>query len=183
MRIAMYDGFDGTDDAVETLIRDQVAILQGVQKGLWDAYAKWRNGQFWIGVAMPAARILQIGKFDWKYAVDSWQSSIDTWWSQRMTDTVRGMPFEKGTDGKTRIQAWINMGSGLIEWAKRIAQDMGDDDVYRLFTDFGDSFKKTVKFAVDAGLDVVKPLLDPIKWIVIGAAAFLVAWKFIPSRR
>lgn len=181
-RLSGFGAVSG-DTALETLIRDQISIMQGVQKALWDAYGKWRSGQFWIGVAIPVARLLQIGKFDYKYAVDSWQSSVDTWWSPRLTDAVRANPYELGQDGKTRVQAWIDMGEGLIEWSKRTASAMQDDDVYRLFSDYGYSFKRTVSMAVEAGLKIVAPIIGPMKWYLIGGAALLGLWILAPVLR
>lgn len=203
MRVAMFEGFDGTfgaaitarnrrlsgfgavsaDVALESLIRDQITIMQGVQKTLWDAYGKWRSGQFWIGVAIPAARLLQIGKFDYKYAVDAWQSSVDTWWSSRLTDSVRANPYERGSDGKARVQAWIDMGESLIEWSKRTANAMEDDDVYRLFSDYGESFRKVVSKAVESGLNLASSALGPMKWYIIGGAAILGLWLLAPVLR
>jgi hypothetical protein len=200
MKIAMFEGYDGTfgaaiaarsrrlsgygavsgNDALETLIRDQIAVLQGVQKTLWDAHSKWRSGQFWIGIAIPAARLLQIGKFDYRYAVDSWQSSVDTWWSSRLTDAVRANPYERGADGKTRLQAWTDMAIKLIEWSRRIASEMADDGALRLFSDYGENFKLVLRKAVQAGVDLVLDALGPVKWIVAGGAVLFGLWMLSP---
>jgi len=183
MRVATFEGYGDLSvtekAAVDKLIRDQIAILMQVQRTLWDAYGKWKSGQFWIGIAIPAVRLLQIAKYDYKYSVDSWQASVDVWWASRMTDTVRASPYEKGTDGRTRIEAWTKYGSGLVEWAKRISDQMGDDDVGRLFTDFGKALTDVTKTAINYGIKIPLSIIpDWVKWAAGGFGALYLYTTF-----
>lgn len=164
-------GLAATDPAIEETIRNQVAVMQQVQRALWDAYSSWSSGKFWSGVLFPASALLRIGKFDWRYAVDSWQSSVDTWWNETMTNTVRSNP--------DRLADWTRMGQGLIEWAKRIARDMGDDDLGATFSQFLDSFSYVVKTAVAKGVDLSLSLLPGwLPWAAGGALLLFLVVKF-----
>jgi hypothetical protein len=186
MRVAMFEGFDersvainarrrrlsgygafgdAADPRVEEAIRGQIQVMQKVQTTLWEAHNRWATGQFWIGVVIPAARLLQIGKFDWKYAVNSWQSSVDSWWSQSLTDAVRADP--------SKLDAWTKMGLRIIETAENTAREIGDDGVLRLFVDFKNSFVFVVRTAISQGLKLTTSLIPT--WIYyVGAGALAI---------
>lgn len=188
MRVAMFEGFGAvgeptSDPRVEKLIRDQVSILQGVQATLWDAYGQWRNGKFLVSVAIPASILLSIGRYDYRYSVDSWQASVDTWWKTEMTDAVRAAPYERGADGVTRIDAWTKMGKGLIEWAQRIAREMQDDGAFKVFSDFMATFTRVVREAISGGVKLALDLFPSwVKWGAVGLGA-LYLLSFFPKRR
>jgi hypothetical protein len=156
------------DPRVEQFIRDHVAIMQEAQRALWDAHESWRLGRFLSGVAFPAALVLRIGAYDWSEAVNAWQHSVDTWWTQGMTDAVRAAPDEPGEDGVKRIDAWAKMGASLMAWAQRIAADMGDDTLANDLRFFGENLKRVVRAAIDAGLNLALGSIPP--WIFIAAA-------------
>jgi len=183
-KLAMIDGYvspfgsfneSASPAQVEQLIRDQVGIMLNVQKTLWDAHSRWSAGQFWIGVVFPPAIVLQIGKYDWKDAVNSWQGAVDAWWGSKLTDAVRADPNAIGTDGQSRLQAWTSMGQHIIVWAQDIAKNMKDDDVRKLFSDYGDAFIFVLqKFKEGAGSIITSVIPEWVFWVAgAGAALYL----------
>lgn len=198
MRVAMFEGYgqvaapvlgygqDGlvTDPAVEQLIQGNVGVLQDVQARLWEAHSSWVTGRLLSGLAWPPGLALRIGAFDYTNAVNAWQSSVDAWWGSNLTDVVRAAPYEVGSDGKTRVQAWIDMGQRLIPWAGDIGTQMGDDTLIRDVKVFGQTFQRIVNDFISAGGKLILGAIpDWLKWGAAGLAAFVLIMKFAPGGR
>jgi hypothetical protein len=158
-RLAMIDGygapFGATAPDVEATIRSQI--------------------QFLIGVAIPPVLLLQIGKYNWRDAVNGWQQSLDTWWSSDLTNTVRQHP--------DRLQSWVDMGSRLLRQATEIGKSVGDDGLVRLFTDYGKALGTVVHGAVDAAGNVVRQIVPWWVWAVVAGVGLLYISPFLPRSR
>lgn len=174
----IFENYAATDSAgLEELIRSNVQTLQAVQARLWAAHSSWRNGRLLSGILFPPERILQIAKYDWSEAVNAWQESVDTWWSERLTGALREAPDEVGEDGKTRLEAWIAMGQHLIPWAEDIAKNMQDDTLAADVRRFGGSFKTAVGMAVGGAGSVVSAAFTALPWWAKAGLGLLVAAK------
>lgn len=174
----IFENYAATDSAgLEELIRANVQTLQAVQARLWAAHSSWRNGRLLSGVLFPPERILQIAKYDWSEAVNAWQESVDTWWSERLTGALREAPDEVGEDGKTRLEAWIAMGQHLIPWAEDIAKRMGDDTLANDVRELGRSFRTAVKLWVEGGAELAKAAVFALPWWAKVGIGLVVAAK------
>lgn len=165
-QVRVFSGDTDASAGTEERIRRQVAVMEDVQSALWSAYSKWKIGHYLTDVAIPAIIILQIGKFDYEYAINAWQESADKWWSTDLTDAVRNDP--------SRMDSWSTMGAGIIEWAQRIATEMKDDTALKTFTDFLSRFKN---FAGSAIPDIGS-MLSNVKWIVLGGLGLYLLFTF-----
>lgn len=181
MRIVMFEGLgnlgaaSGSDPRVEEVIRQNVAIMRQVQASIYRALQSWRLQRAISGAALPAITIAKMLTFNVSDAVAAWQSSLDTWWSPRLTDAVRENP--------DRLADWIKMGARIARDAKDLGQEMADDSFTAEIQGFIEDLAFVTGWAAKQGLKGLDAVIPTSwKWIA-GGALVLYALSWLPRRR
>lgn len=178
-----YDGYAdygaGTD--VGAIITEQVQNMQAVQNALFGGLAAWRVGR-WMSYAIPITALPTLVSYNWEDAVTQWNATVNTWWGTSMTSLVAERPYERGQDGKTRIEAWFRMGDGIVAWAERIGKSMNDDSFIAHVREFATAFRDAARDFMSMAVDTVGEPARKAAWNLLWIALPLIGGVYLLGR-
>jgi hypothetical protein len=164
------------------LMQAEIEKMKQAQALLWDAHSSWKKGKYLSLLSLPTA-LISMASYDWGDAVQKWNDGLVTWWGdvagQSVVGLVKDKPYEKGVDGKTRLQSWLDNGEKRMNQALDIAKNMKDDTLATRLGSLAKDFRMVANKAAGAVIDTVAEPLQKASWKLALIALPLVGIIFL----